>query len=303
MPSPQAPILEDTQRNALALVFRTSQPRTSLRRAVHAPSLARTLGFFDESAGLSCMVAFGAHVFQSLTGDWVPSELRELEPIQGARSSAPATGGDLFFLIDSERVDLNFRMAMELRRSLGPEVELIEEVSGFRYLDSRDLTGFVDGTENPGPEERAEVALVGSEDARFEGGSYVLAQRYVHDLAAWEKLAEPEQERVIGRTKSASEELPDDLRPESAHISRVVIERDGRELEIFRKSFPYGNTFEHGLYFVAACRTPETFDLMLKRMFAAEDGVGDRLMEFSSPRSGALFFAPSIEGLAKMAAR
>ncbi|MBZ0253447.1 MAG: Dyp-type peroxidase, partial [Candidatus Methylomirabilis sp.] len=215
--------------------------------------------------------------------------------------SAPATGGDLLLHIHSNRPDLNFELAMRARRALGPAARVLDEVHGFRYLDARDLTGFIDGTENPKGAERAEVALVGKEDAAFAGGSFVIAQRYVHDLAKFGKASLAEQEGTIGRRKKDSVELSDKKKPASAHIARVVIEEDGEELEIVRHSFPYGTTSEHGLFFIAYNKTLDTFEKMLRRMFGVSgDGLHDRLMDFTRAVSGGFFFAPSLETLAKL---
>jgi porphyrinogen peroxidase len=152
--------------------------------------------------------------------------------------SAPATGGDILFHIVSGRHDLNFELAEKLVRELGAAVEVLQEVHGFRYLDGRDLTGFIDGTENPKGTERATVALIGAEDIDFAGGSFIFAQRYIHDLGKWMALDTRDQERAIGRRKRDSEDLGD-AKPPTAHIRRVTIEEDGKELKILRHSFPY----------------------------------------------------------------
>ena len=175
---------------------------------------------------------------------------------------------------------------------------------GFRYLDARDLTGFIDGTENPKGRERAEAALIGREDPAFAGGSFVFTQRYVHDLARWERLAVREQEGAIGRRKRDSRELADRVKPATAHIARVVIEEDGRELEIVRHSSPYGTTSECGLFFIAYTRDLAIPEKMLRRMMgAADDGLHDRLMEFTRAVSGATFFAPSLAALRSLGTR
>ena len=175
-------------------------------------------------------------------------------------------------------------------------------VQDFRYLDSRDLTGFIDGTENPsGDAQRAAVALIGDEDPDFAGGSYVFVQRYVHKLNTWAALSEPEQEAAIGRSKADSKELPETIKPPSAHISRVVIEENGEELEIVRHSFPYGTLNEHGLFFIAYTRNLDIPEQMLCRMLGATgDGHHDRLMDFTQAVSGAHFFAPSLELLTQL---
>ena len=171
----------------------------------------------------------------------------------------------------------------------------MDEVQGFRYLDSRDLTGFIDGTENPKGKERTSVALIGSEDPTFSGGSYVFTQRYVHNLQKWGTLPQKEQEKVIGRRKPGSEELSDQAKPPTAHISRVVIEEDGEELEIVRHSFPYGTVSEHGLFFIVYTKDLDIPERMLSRMMGtSDDGLHDHLIDYTRAVSGAHFFAPSL---------
>lgn len=185
----------------------------------------------------------------------------------------------------------------------GGLVAVLEEVEGFSYLDSRDLTGFIDGTANPKGEERMEVALIGDEDPDFAGGSYVLAQRYVHDLEKWSRLPVAEQEMVFGRTKPDSTELGEDKKPATAHISRVEIEEDGEELKIVRHSLPYGKASgESGLFFIAYSKDARIFEKMLSRMIGtAGDGLHDHLMDFTRAVSGAIFFVPPLEVLRRLA--
>jgi putative iron-dependent peroxidase len=190
---------------------------------------------------------------------------------------------------------------MRLARLFDSVGTLMEEVAGFRYLDSRDLTGFIDGTENPKGAGRAAAALIGREDPDYAGGSYVAVQRYVHDLAKWRLMGDREQERIIGRTKPDSMELPASKKPATAHISRVVIKEDEEELQILRHSYPYGTVKEAGLFFVAYTKSLDIFDRMLQRMMGASgDGLHDRLMEFSHAVTGAAFFVPSLATLAAL---
>lgn len=245
-------------------------------------------------ARLVTSVAFGPELWRRLHSS-SPRELKPLEAIE-AKFSMPATGGDLLLHINAARTDLCFLLAHEFLEPIAAQVEVLEQVAGFRYLDSRDLTGFIDGTENPqGDEDRAEAALVGEEDAAFAGGSYVFAQRYVHHLDKWQRLKVEAQEQVIGRSKLDSVELSDEEKPANAHIARVVIEEDGEELEIVRHGLPYGESGgEMGLFFVAYVRRLSIIDRMLANMFgSAGDGENDRLLNFVTPVGGAYFFAPA----------
>lgn len=307
MADPQAGILPPQEPHALFLTLRVAEPRTNAATvgqvAAGVPALTRKVAALDAQARLTATVGFGPELWNRLSPGQRPKHLRPFPATTVGALSAPATGGDLFLHLESTRIDLAFDLALRLRRALGDRVQVLEEVHGFRYLDSRDLTGFIDGTENPtDPAERAEVALIGTEDRAFAGGSYVWAQRFVHDLARWETLELKDQEATIGRTKRDSRELSERRKPGSAHISRVVIEEDGEELEILRRSFPYGTTLEAGLFFLAYTRDLGILERMLSRMMgAAGDGVHDRLMEFTRAVSGATFFAPSLRTLRELA--
>ena len=205
----------------------------------------------------------------------------------------------------SKRHDLNFELAMRIRIQLGDMVEVMDEVHGFQYLDSRDLTGFIDGTENPsGAKDHTNVALIGDEDRTFAGGSYVFTQRYVHNLKKWATIPTTEQEKTIGRKKKDSKELSANAKPPTAHISRVVMEEHGEELEIVRHGFPYGTVSEAGLFFIAYSKTLDIPEKMLSRMMGTSgDDLHDHLMEYTQAVSGATFFAPSLEVLKTLGAR
>jgi putative iron-dependent peroxidase len=309
MPQPQAGIIPAPSPSALFLIFRVRDPGTNGRAvakvAAGVPALVDKVGAIDPRARLVCTVGFGPDFWDVISPGKRPAGLRPFKAITVEGRSAPSTGGDLLFHILSKRPDLNFELAMRLRNQLGETVEVMDEVHGFQYLDSRDLTGFIDGTENPqGKKERTEVALIGSEDPAFAGGSYVFTQRYVHKLQKWATVPQKEQEKVIGRRKPDSKELPDRVKPPTAHISRVVIEENGEELEIVRHSFPYGTVSESGLFFIAYSKTLDTPEKMLNRMMGTTgDGLHDHLMDYTQAVSGAHFFAPSLDLLKSLGKR
>lgn len=269
-------------------------------RAVAAGLAELTAGMAATLAepALASAIGFGATVWETLFGVPNPAELASFRPLEDGPRVAPATPGDLFLHVHSTRHDANFALARAVMARLGEAVRVVEEIHGFRTMGGRDLTGFVDGTENPTGAERAEVALVGEEDPAYAGGSYVDVQRYVHALTAWEGLPVAEQEAAVGRTKLDDEELDDEVKVPSAHIARVVIEEDGEELQIVRHSLPYGTTGEHGLYFVAYGRSPRVFQVMLERMVMADSGGHhDRLLDFTRAVTGVSFFVPSVDFL------
>jgi putative iron-dependent peroxidase len=308
MSEPQAGILPEPSSCALFLVLRVPNPaehaESVVRVARGAPALARKVAAVDPRAKLVCTVSFGPEFWDVISPGRRPKGLRLFKALDVEGRRAPNTGGDLLFHILSKRHDLCFELAMRLANQLRGWVEVMDEVHGFRYLDSRDLTGFIDGTENPRGKKRAAVALIGAEDPGFAGGSFVFTQRYVHDIERWATLPTREQEKVIGRRKRDSVELSSRARPPISHVSRVVIEEEGEELEIVRHSFPYGTVSEAGLFFIAYDRTLDTFEKMLDRMLGATgDGLHDHLMDYTRPVTGATFFAPSLKTLRSLGAR
>ncbi|RZG84539.1 Dyp-type peroxidase [Acinetobacter sp. WCHAc060033] len=246
-------------------------------------------------AEIKTSVAFGPKLWAKLYNQ-SPAGFKQLEPIQGS-FEMPVIPADVFIHIASARADLCFAMSQSFFNGIQNQVEVLDERVCFRYLDGRDLTGFIDGTENPQfPDDRDEVALLGEDAGIFAKGSFVFAQRYVHDLDKWKHLKVDAQEHVIGRTKLESIELDDDVKPENAHVARAVIEDDeGEELEILRHSLPYGDgQGEQGLFFLAYTKDLTRIDQMLVRMFGTSgDGIHDRLLHFVTAVDGAYFFAPS----------
>lgn len=245
-------------------------------------------------------VGFGPDLLARLAPDEVPDGFRPFTQVGTEPGPvAVATQEDLFLWAHSNRIDRNFDVAREARRSLGGLATLARETVAWVWHDNRDLTGFIDGTANPPVEEARELAVVA--DGPGAGGSFVITQRYIHDLERFHALDLTAQEAAVGRTKADSVELED--KPADAHISRVEIEDDdGKEIEIYRRSVPYGNSEEFGLYFIAFSDGLEAFDRMLANMYGTSgDGVHDRLMDFVHPVSGAYYFVPSVETMNALA--
>ena len=300
----QPAVLSAGTRFALFLVLRCPAPehaRDVAAACAAVPRLAQRLGKGAPAAKLQVAVGFGAAFWDAVSPEIRPARLRPFVSIGSTGPHAPATGGDVFLHIKSNRPDLNLDLARNVLGPLEGKVRTGEEVLGIRYRDSRDLTGFIDGTMNPRGKARAQAAMIGAEDPPFAGGSYVLAQRYVTDLKRWAALAVSEQEAIIGRRKRDSRELTQ--APPTAHIRRAEIKDGNRELPIYRQSMPYGQASgELGLYFVAYAKDPARFERMLHRMLGiAEDGHHDRLMEFTEAVSGATFFVPSVTVLRSLA--
>src|SRR5208282_2419072 len=216
--------------------------------------------------------------------------------IRAGERHAVSTPGDLLFHIRARRMDLCFEVATQIMARIGDAVTAADEVHGFRYFDDRDLMGFVDGTENPSGQAAIDAVLIGEEDIAFAGGSYVIVQKYLHDLGGWNALPTEAQERIIGRTKLADIELDDKVKPTSAHNALTVISENGQELQILRANMPFGQAGagEFGTYFIGYCRTPRVTEQMIENMFVGRPpGNYDRLLDFSRATTGTLFFAPS----------
>ena len=259
-------------------------------------ALVRAVEFRDLEGGLSCVIGFGAGAWDRLFGQPRPAELHPFREIRAGARHAVSTPGDLLFHIRAKRMDLSFELMTQIMARIGSAVSAVDEVQGFRYFDDRDLMGFVDGTENPRGAAAADAVAIGDEDADFAGGSYVIVQKYLHDLGAWNALSTEAQERIIGRTKLSDIELDDSVKPTSAHNALTTIVEDGKEIKILRDNMPFGRPGygEFGTYFIGYSRSPRTIEQMLENMFIGRPpGNYDRLLDFSRAVTGNLFFVPS----------
>jgi porphyrinogen peroxidase len=294
---------EVTQRLTRAAVFivATIKPDDTSRDAVRSlcgdlPALLRAVGFRDIEGNLSCVIGFGSDAWDVLFGAPRPAELHPFREIRAGPRHAIATPGDLLFHIRAKRMDLCFELATQIMARLADAVSPVDEVHGFRYFDDRDLIGFVDGTENPTGQAASDAAYIGPEDSAFAGGSYVIVQKYLHDMAGWNALSTEAQERIIGRTKLSDIELDDAVKPTSAHNALTTIVEGGKEIKIIRDNMPFGNVArgEFGTYFIGYARSPRTIEQMLENMFVGRPpGNYDRLLDFSRAVTGNLFFIPS----------
>ncbi|KAI1611904.1 hypothetical protein EDD36DRAFT_465752 [Exophiala viscosa] len=268
--------------------------------------LSKNVSIRDLNASFACTVGIGSDAWDRITRQPRPAELHPFREFHGKKHSAIATPGDLLFHIRAQRRDLCFEFERQLLDSLGDAVSVIDETVGFRYFDVRDLLGFVDGTANPvGPAVTESIVVTEQDDAASAGGSYVVVQKYVHDIAAWRKMSTEQQEKVIGRTKLENVELDDapDGQQQS-HKSLATIEDDqGEEHDILRDNMPFGSpgSKEFGTYFIGYSRKLWVTEKMLCRMFIGEPpGMHDRILDFSRPLTGTTFFAPSATQLASL---
>jgi porphyrinogen peroxidase len=249
------------------------------------------------NAQIKTSVAFGPELWSKLYSQ-TPNDFKQLEAIHGS-FEMPVAPADVLIHIASQRTDICFAISQAFFEGIQDKVDVLDERVCFRNFDGRDLTGFIDGTENPQfPDDRAETALLGEDTGIFADGSFVFAQRYAHDLEKWKKLKVDAQEHVIGRTKLESIELDDDIKPENAHTARAIVEDDdGEEQAILRHSLPYGDgRGDQGLFFIAYTNNLSIIDKMLFQMFGTSgDGIHDRLLHFVTAKDGAYYFAPSEE--------
>jgi putative iron-dependent peroxidase len=258
-------------------------------------SLVRGVGFRASGGELSCITGIGSAAWDRLFGSPRPKELHPFREIQGAHH-APATPGDLLFHIRAARMDLCFELATELMRRLGNAATVADTVQGFKYFDNRDLLGFVDGTENPVAQAAIDATHIGCEDAAFAGGSYVIVQKYLHDMGKWNAIPVEQQEKIIGRRKLSDIELTDAEKPGYAHNVLTSIEENGESLEILRDNMPFGDPAkgEFGTYFIGYARSPARIERMLQNMFVGNPpGNYDRLLDVSRAATGSLFFVPT----------
>jgi len=293
----QAGICAEGNLHSQYLLFDCSEGLESAIRS----QLTEISHYLDEMAdeysdvAFSGFIAIGSNYWQTLYEKAKPQLLRPFPSLSHDDRHAPALPLDLFIQIRCDRSDINYLVSHEICLMLEDLATLVEEVKGFRYLDSRDLTGFVDGTENPKGHHRQDVALVGEEDYEFRGGSYIHIQRYLHDLTQWDKLKVKAQEDIMGRTKADNHEYSSFNKPKTSHIRRVGLKDDaGNAIEILRQSMPYGDMKEQGLFFISCCKTPLNFELMLRSMIVGDNkGHHDHLLKYTQAVTGAAFFAPA----------
>jgi porphyrinogen peroxidase len=296
-------------RAAVFLVVTVARDDSALANAASVvgglDDMVKTVGFRDLSGRLSCIAGIGREFWDRLHLDARPKELRPFAPIKGPVHAAPSTPGDLLFHIRAERPDLCFEFERILIDSLGAAVTVVDEVSGFRYFDARDLLGFVDGTANPNGPDLPASSLIGDEDPAFAGGSYVVVQKYLHDLNAWGRIPTPLQEEIIGRTKADNIEIDDDDAPRKSHKSlATIVDADGNEHDILRDNMPFGRPGrqEFGTYFIGYSRYLWVIEKMLERMFIGDPpGAYDRMLDVSTPHTGTTFFAPARSALQALA--
>ncbi|ABL98878.1 Dyp-type peroxidase [Shewanella amazonensis] len=301
MPREQLGVCAEGNLHAVYLMFNANEGVEQSLRASLASVAQYLYDLTDQYAdsAFNGFVAVGANYWDSLFGQGRPSQLKPFPAMHEGNREAPALEYDLFVHLRCDRLDILHLVANEVNQMLDELVELVDEERGFRFMDNRDLTGFVDGTENPRGRHRQDVALVGDEDPAFRGGAYVHVQKFAHNLSKWHRLPVKKQEDIIGRTKVDNIEYESADKPLTSHIKRVNLkDEQGNSMEILRQSMPYGSVKEQGLMFISVCRTPSHFEKMLHSMVHGDgEGNHDHLMHFTRALTGSSFFAPSLDYL------
>ena len=297
------PVLTPLTASAIILVLTVDDGGESEVRDLLADlsGLARTVGFRSPEGGLAVVAGIGSAAWDRLFTGSRPAELHPFHALDAGRHQAVSTPGDLLLHIRATTMDLCWELASLVVGRLAGAATVVDEVHGFKYFDERDLLGFVDGTENPSGSAAEMAVTIRAEDPEFAGGSYVIVQKYLHDMVAWEALTVEEQERVIGRTKLSNVEMDDDVKPSNSHVAlNTIVESDGTQRQILRENMPFGSlgAGEFGTYFIGYAATPSVTELMLRHMFLGDPpGNYDRILDFSTAVTGGLFFVPTADFL------
>jgi len=289
---------------ARAAIFLVATVRPGAEDAVtdllaDVAGLTRAVGIRATEGDLTCVVGLGAQLWDRVYGSPRPAHLHPFEPVVGAVHTAVATPGDLLFHLRARHLDLCFELASQIGYRLAGWADVVDEVHGFRFFDQRDLLGFVDGTENPEGGDAVAAVVIGDDDPAFAGGSYVIVQKYLHDLDTWNALPVEQQEHAIGRTKLNDIELSDEVKPSNSHVAlTTIVDADGTERQILRHNMAFGTvgTAEFGTYFIGYAADPGVIELMLRNMFIGDPpGNHDRVLDFSTAVTGGLFFVPAAD--------
>lgn len=252
------------------------------------------------TGGVNLLVGVGPSLWSALAPDRVPADFHAFPGYRNdiADQEVPATQADLWLWAHGAGPDTVLDVVLAATDALAPVAEVTLDQPCFTYHDSRDLTGFIDGSANPGPDEAPDEAEIPAGQTG-EGGSFAMTVRYEHDLAAFHALAVADQESVIGRTKPDSIAIPAEQRPADSHIVRAeVADESGDELKVYRRSVPFADATTQGLHFVSFGRDLDRFDRQLRNMYGlADDGVVDHLLQFTRARTGSFWLCPSVEDL------
>ncbi|CAM2188403.1 Dyp-type peroxidase [Burkholderia orbicola] len=290
----------------LVLVVKDDSKSISTARSVVASTadLIKNVQVRDNHSLFTCNVGISHRIWERLTQKPLPHELAPFKEVRGAKHTAVCTAGDLLYHIRAGSRDMIVEFEKILLAAFGDSVTAVDDVAGFRYLDGRDLLGFVDGTANPCGLDLPVATIVGDEDAAYAGGSYVVIQKYLHDLSGWSAQPVETQEAIIGRTKFDNVGLPDATEGQQSHKTLCTIQDAEGEHDILRDNMPFASPGrgEYGTYFIGYSRHLWVIEKMLERMFIGNPPpLHDRILDFSKAVAGVTFFAPARSFLSSLA--
>ncbi len=296
MSQPQKGICAEPNLHAQYLLFNVIDDDFGAIRS----KLAQCLEIFDNyedehyEAMVTGVVAIGNGFWDDIYPNARPYGLAPFPDMQCDDRFAPVMPADLFVQIRTDRLDICHEIGVKVVELLQFHTEMVEQVRAFRYLDGRDLTGFIVSGDNPMGQKKFDVAIVGDEDEAFAGGSFIHIQRYRHDMFRWNTLTEAQQEEIMGRTKEHN--LPVLDSGLSSHAFRTKVTGSNGEYPILlNQSMPYGNMSVQGLYFVSCSANPSALSKYLySRIYGDQQGQYDKLLDYSTAETGAAFFAPSL---------
>jgi len=275
----QSGILSGVPRLARYLVF-------SLKVEAQPVDVMRSLA--KKEFGETAVIGLGDSLIKAL-GKSIDG-LKLFPSYSGSSFDVPSTPASLWvWLRGDDRGEL-LHQSLEIQQTLSDSFALVNVIDAFQYKDSRDLSGYVDGTENPQDEDAVNAAIVQSKGAGLDGSSFVAVQQWVHDLMHFKSMAVEQQDNIIGRQISDNEEI--EAAPESAHVKRTAQENFEPEAFVVRRSMPWADAEKAGLVFVAFGHSVDAFEALLKRMVGEDDGVVDALFSFTQPISGNYFWCP-----------
>src|SRR6202451_54262 len=245
------------------------------------------------TGGVNFVIGFRPELWRKLVPGGAPADVEAFnKDVQGTEGFVmPATQHDALVWLSGSAYDVLFDMARSVIHDLAGQALLGEETSSWSYRHDRDLTGFIDGSENPTLLDAPEAALL-PEGVPGAAGSVLLLQKWKHNVAAWEALPVDQQERIMGRTKRDSVELEN--KPADSHVARTDQDEFGN---IFRRNMPYGKVDDHGTMFVGFSADQKRLSRMLESMAGLITGTRDALTRFTQPLPGSYYFVPSVESL------
>ncbi|AXR05173.1 Dyp-type peroxidase [Salinimonas sediminis] len=306
MTQPQKGICAEPNLHAHYLLLNVIDDDAQTIRAT-LPRLLDLFEFYENEhyeAMVTGVVAIGASFWDELYDQGKPGELHPFPAMQCEDRSAPDTGCDLFIQVRADRLDICHAMACDIMELLHLHVELVEQVQGFRYLDGRDLNGFVYASDNPRGMTRRQVAIVDAQlEPDFAGGSYVHVQRYQHDLRRWRALSERQQEQVMGKTREHDRVSVE--QSASSHSLRGAAVLPGASTPgLLKQGMPYGDLLVQGLFFISCSASAQAFETMLhSQIVGNSEGDYDRWLDFTSAQSGGAYFAPAVTFIRQQASR